>query len=217
MQHTTWRLNCTPTSRVTLPAALPVSTTRLAPDLSEQSNKHSLRREVTRRSKSQRGRRRAALSVHAAQLPPSFPRVRLSECGCNMNCSFGPAGGNCLNVLPACSALITTSGAAQRKPALAACLAAWQADNSLIRNAQEMFPSWLAAARAQVVEGIARRGDVTIPEFHVFAAPRGSEVFRLIFPEGHPAWPGIVLAVTAVAVLAEGAKLALVSCMRPFT
>ena len=63
-----------------------------------------------------------------------------------------------------------------------------------------------------MVEGIARRGDVTIPEFHVFSAPRSSEVFRLIFPEGHPAWPGIVLAVTVLAVLAEGLQLTLVSC-----
>ena len=62
-----------------------------------------------------------------------------------------------------------------------------------------------------MVEGIARRGDVTIPEFHVFAAPRSSEVFRLIFPEGHPAWPGVVLAITLLAVLAEGLQLALVS------
>ena len=64
---------------------------------------------------------------------------------------------------------------------------------------------------AQVVEGIARRGDVTIPEFHVFAAPRSSEVFRLIFPEGQPQWPGIVLVVTALAVVAEGIRLAAVS------
>ena len=64
---------------------------------------------------------------------------------------------------------------------------------------------------AQVVEGIARRGDVTIPEFHVFATPRSSEVFRLIFPEGQPEWPGIVLVVTALAVVAEGLRLAVVS------
>ncbi len=61
-----------------------------------------------------------------------------------------------------------------------------------------------------MVEGIARRGDVTIPEFHVFAAPRGSEVFRLIFPEGEPEWPGIVLVATALAVVAEGLRLAVV-------
>jgi len=74
------------------------------------------------------------------------------------------------------------------------------------------------ALGAQVVEGIARRGDVTIPEFHVFSAPRSSEVFRLIFPEGHSAWPAVVLAVTVLAVLAEGLQLALVSswpCPQP--
>ena len=66
---------------------------------------------------------------------------------------------------------------------------------------------------AQVVEGIARRGDVTIPEFHVFATPRSSEVFRLIFPEGQAAWPGIVLVVTVVAVIAEALRLAAVSAL----
>ena len=65
----------------------------------------------------------------------------------------------------------------------------------------------------RLVDSIPRRGDVTIPEFHVFQQPRSSELLQLIFPEGHAAWPGIILVVAAAAVLAE-ATLSLTVCLQ---
>ena len=59
----------------------------------------------------------------------------------------------------------------------------------------------------RIVDSIPRRGDVMIPEFTVFSEPMGAEITRLIFPEGHIGWPGVVLIIVAVAVLAEATLL----------
>ena len=66
----------------------------------------------------------------------------------------------------------------------------------------------------RLVDSIPRRGDVTIPEFHVFQQPRSSELLRLIFPEGHAAWPGIIMLAVTLAVLTE-ATLALTVSLHP--
>ena len=59
----------------------------------------------------------------------------------------------------------------------------------------------------EIVDSPPRRGDVMIPECHVFDQPRGSEILRLIFPERHAAWPTIVLLVVTIAVLTDATLL----------
>ena len=78
------------------------------------------------------------------------------------------------------------------------------------RHTPTIRAAQLPASFPRVVDGIARRGDLTLPDFHVFQPPGSSEIVRLIFPEGHSAWPGVVLLLVAAAVLAEGCSRTLV-------